>query len=79
MGAVGNNGGRANGAESWPDDAPGQAALIPGTSKVPGFSLSREAALDDAMVVPGSFDIVDLGIGELGLLGYPHAPLLSRS
>jgi hypothetical protein len=28
------------------------------------------------MSVPRSFDIVDLGVGELGLTGYPRASLL---
>jgi hypothetical protein len=28
------------------------------------------------MSVPGFFDIVDFGAGELGLLGYPRVPLL---
>jgi hypothetical protein len=31
------------------------------------------------MFVPGSFDIVDLGAGELGLSGYPRVPLLPAS
>jgi hypothetical protein len=35
--------------------------------------LSQEAALDDVPSVPGSFDIVDMGNGELELPGYPHA------
>jgi hypothetical protein len=65
-----------NGVEPQPEDAPDRTALIPGTSEGPGFSLSQEATLDDAMSAPGSFDIMDLGTGESGLPGYPRAPLL---
>jgi hypothetical protein len=85
MGVVGANvsprvdGGHVNGAEPRLDDAPGRAALTPGTSKGPSFSASREATLDDVTSVPGSFDIVDLGTGEPGLLRYPRAPLLPTS
>jgi hypothetical protein len=77
MGAIGANaslctdGGRMNGAEPQPEEAPSRATLIPRTSKGPGFSLSREATLNDATPVPRSFDIVDLGTGEPGLPRYP--------
>jgi hypothetical protein len=39
----------------------------------------RGPLLDDMMFVPGSFDIVDLGVCELGLPGNPRAPLLPAS
>jgi hypothetical protein len=52
-------------------DAPGLAALTPGSSREPSFSYSQEATLDDAPSIPRSFDIVDLGNGELGMLRYP--------
>jgi hypothetical protein len=65
------DGGRMNGAEPQPEDAPSWATLIPGTSKGPSFSLSREATFNDATPIPRSFDIVDLGTGEPGLPGYP--------
>jgi hypothetical protein len=32
--------------------------------------------MGDVSSVPKSFDIVDLGNGELGLSGYPRVPLL---
>jgi hypothetical protein len=67
------NGDRVNGVEPRPKDVPGRATLIPRTSKGPGFSPSWETALDDVTSVPRSFDIVDLGIGEPGLPGYPWA------
>jgi hypothetical protein len=75
MGAVGANvslctdGGRMNGAEPQPEDAPSRATLIPGTSKGPSFS--QCITLNDATPIPRSFDIVDLGTGEPGLPGYP--------
>jgi hypothetical protein len=59
--------------------APGQVALIPETSKGHNFSPSWEASLDDATLVLGSFNVVDLGIGEPGLPGYPRVPLLPTS
>jgi hypothetical protein len=65
-----------NGVVPWSEDVPGRTALIPRRSRGPGFSLPREAALDDAMPVPKAFDIVDLGTKKLGLPGYPRAPLL---
>jgi hypothetical protein len=49
---------------------PGEATLTPGSPRGPGFSPPREDASDDKISVPGSFDIVDLGTGELGLPGY---------
>jgi hypothetical protein len=73
------NGGQVNGAEPQHEDALGQVALIPETSKGPDFSPSWEATLDDATLVPGSFNIVDLGTGEPGLPGYPRVPLLPTS
>jgi hypothetical protein len=68
-----------NGVEPRPEDAPGWAPLTPGTLKGSGFNASWEAPLDDVTSVLGSFDIVDLGIREPGLSGYPRAPLLPAS
>jgi hypothetical protein len=72
-------GGRVSEAELRSVDAPGVAALTPGSSREPGFSSSQEAALDDVLSVLGSFDIVGLGNGELGLPRYPRAPPLPTS
>jgi hypothetical protein len=69
-------GGRVNKAEPRSVDVPGRAALTPESSWELGFCPSQEAILDDIPYVPRSFDIVDLGNGELGLLGYLRAPLL---
>jgi hypothetical protein len=63
--------GRVKEAEHRPEDVPGPVALTLRSLRGPGFSLSREASLDDVMSVPGFSDITDLGTGELGLLGYP--------
>jgi hypothetical protein len=81
MGVVGANvtprvhNGRVKEAEPQPEDASDPVALTPGSPRGPNCGLSREAALDDAMTVPGCSDIVDLGVGVLGLPGYPRAPL----
>jgi hypothetical protein len=85
MGATGANvspctsGGRADEAAPQSINVPGQAALNPGSSRESGFSPSWEAALDDVTSILGFFDPVDLGNGELGLPGYPRAPLLPAS
>jgi hypothetical protein len=67
--------GRAKEAEPRFEDASGPVALILGSPRGPGYSPSREAALDDVMSVLGSSDIVDLGVGVLGLPGYPQVSL----
>jgi hypothetical protein len=67
-----------NGADPQPDDVPGRATLIPGTSKGPGFSSSQKVALDDSMPIPRSFDYVDPGTGEPGLPGYPPSATSAR-
>jgi hypothetical protein len=61
------NGGRTNGADLWPEDAPDRATLTPRTSKGHGFSPSREAAFYDVTSIPRSFDIVDLGTRAAGI------------
>jgi hypothetical protein len=73
------DGNHLNGAEPQLEDAPGRAALTPGTLKGPSFSTSQEATLGDATSIPQSFDIVDLGTREPGLSGYPRVPLLPAS
>jgi hypothetical protein len=73
------DGSHVNGVEPQPKNVPGQGALTPVSLRGPGFSPSREAASDDVMSVPGSFNIVDLGTGEVGLPGFPRAPLLPAS
>jgi hypothetical protein len=42
----------------------------------PSFGLSQEATVGDVPSAPGFSDLVDLGDGELGLLGFPQVPLL---
>jgi hypothetical protein len=68
----GGGGSHADGAALGLKDTPGEATLTPGSPRGPGFSPPREDASDDKISVPGSFDIVDLGTGELGLPGYPE-------
>jgi hypothetical protein len=46
------------------------------TLRGPGSSLSRKAATCDIPSAPGSSDAVVLGNEELGLPGFPRAPLL---
>jgi hypothetical protein len=57
--------------------APVQEKMVeaPALMGVVGSNVSPCA--DDVTFVPGSFDIVDLGIGESGLSGYPRVLLLS--
>jgi hypothetical protein len=57
----------ANGAEPQLEDAPGWAGLPLGTSKGPGFSPSREVALDDVTSIPRPFDNVHPGTGVVGI------------
>jgi hypothetical protein len=66
-------------AEPQPKGTPGMAALAPRSPRGFGFGPPWEIALDDAMSIPGSFDIVGPGNGELGLSGYPRVPLLPAS
>jgi hypothetical protein len=73
------DGGRANEAEPRPEDTPGGAAFIPGSPVGLGFCPPRGITSDNVMSAPGSFDVVDLGGGELGLPGYPRVPLLPTS
>jgi hypothetical protein len=73
------NGGHANEAEPRPEDASGGVALILDSPWGPDFSLPQETASEDVMSIPGSFDIVDLGASEMGMPGYPRAPLLSAN
>jgi hypothetical protein len=61
------------------EDALGEVALAPGPPRGSGFSSPRGAASDHVMSIPGSFNIMDLGISELGLSGYLRAPLLPAS
>jgi hypothetical protein len=63
--------GHANEVAPRPEDASGGAALIPGSPREPSFRPLGGTTSDSMMSVPGSFDIVDLGAGELGLSGYP--------
>jgi hypothetical protein len=71
-GAVGANalphasGGRANEVGPWYVDLPSQAALTPRSLRELGFNSSWEAALTELPSVHGSFNLVDLGNGELG-------------
>jgi hypothetical protein len=65
-----------NGAEPWSAGAPARTALPLEPSGETDLSPSQEAVFDDVSSVPGSFDIVDLGIGKLGLLRYPQVPPL---
>jgi hypothetical protein len=55
------------------------AALAPRSPRGSGFGPPWEIALDYVMSIPGSFDIVGPGNGELGLSGYPRVPLLPAS
>jgi hypothetical protein len=64
---------RANEVEPQPEDASSAAILILGSLRGSGFRLPRGTASDNVMSVPRSFDIVDLGAGQLGLSGYPRA------
>jgi hypothetical protein len=73
------DGGRANEVEHWHEDAPDGAALILGPPRGQDFRPPRGTASDDVMSIPGSFDIVDFKASELGLSGYPRAPLLPAS
>jgi hypothetical protein len=66
-------------AEPWPDDVPSPVILTPWSLRGSGFSPSQEAILDDVMSIPESSYIVDLGIGELELPGFPRAPLRPTS
>jgi hypothetical protein len=65
--------------EPGPEDALGEVALASGSLRGSGFSSPRGAASDHVMSIPESFNIMDLGIGELGLSGYLGAPLLPDS
>jgi hypothetical protein len=71
--------GHANGTGPRPKDAPGEADVAPDSLMRYGFSPPQGAASNDVTSVPGSIDIVGLGIGRLGLLGYPQVPLLPAS
>jgi hypothetical protein len=83
VGAAGANatpcvdGAHAKEAEPRLEDASGPMALTPRSLRGPGFTPSREVALDAVMSVPGSFNVVDLGTRELGLLGYPPSATLA--
>jgi hypothetical protein len=83
VGAAGANatpcvdGAHAKEAEPRLEDASGPMALTPRSLRGPGFTPSREAALDAVMSVPGSFNVADLGTRELGLLGYPPSATLA--
>jgi hypothetical protein len=68
--------GRVNEVEPRPEDAPDGAALIPESSWGPCFSPPHDTTSDGVGSAPGSFDIVNLGVGELGLPGCPRAQLL---
>jgi hypothetical protein len=63
------NCGRADELGPWFEETPDGAALILRSPRGPGFSAPRGTASDDVMFIPGSFDVVDLGAGELGLSG----------
>jgi hypothetical protein len=71
--------GHVNEVEPQPEDASGGAALIPGSPRRPNFWLPGGTASDGVTSVPGSFDIVDSGDGELGLSGYCREPPLPAS
>jgi hypothetical protein len=73
------DGGHTKEAKPRLEDASCPTALTPRSPRGPGCSLTQEAALDDAMSIPGSSYIVDLGAGVLGLSGYPRAPLQPTS
>jgi hypothetical protein len=44
--------------------------------KWPWFEPPEDATLGDATLAPGSSDMVDPSVVELGLLGYPGTPSL---
>jgi hypothetical protein len=71
------DGGRANEAEPQPKDVSGLTALASRSLRGPGFCSPWEIASDDVASTLGSFNIMGLGDGELGLLGYPRASLLT--
>jgi hypothetical protein len=85
VGVVGANatpcidGGRAKEVEPRSEDAPGLVALTTGSLRGPSFGTSWEAILDDFMSIPRSSDILDLGIGDLGLSRFPRASLRPAS
>jgi hypothetical protein len=71
--------GSVNEAEPQLEDASGGAPLIPRSLRRPDFHPLGGTTSDDVMSIPESFDIVDLGAGELGLLGYRRALPLPTS
>jgi hypothetical protein len=73
------DGSRMNEVEPQPEDAPGEAALAPGSLRGSVFSPPWDADLDDGSSIPGSFDIMGLITVQLVLLRYPRAPLLPTS
>jgi hypothetical protein len=64
---------------AWPEDTPSGATLILVSTRASGSCPLGGTASDDATSVPGSFNIVDLGAGVLGLSGYPRALPLPTS
>jgi hypothetical protein len=83
--AVGDNmtpyidGGRVKKVEPRPEDTPDGVSLIPRSPRGPDFSPPHETISDCVGSAPGSFDVMDLGAGELGLSGGARAPLLPAS
>jgi hypothetical protein len=67
------DGNHVNEEEPRPEDVPGGVALISGSLGQPDFCLPGETALDYTTSLPRSFDIVNLGAGELWLSGYMKA------
>jgi hypothetical protein len=68
-----------NEVEPRPEDVHDGVALILGCLRGPGFNPPQGGTLNDVMSILVSFDIVDLGAGELGLQGYPRVQLLPAS
>jgi hypothetical protein len=71
--------GCAKEAEPQLKDASDPAALTPRSPRGPCCSPSQEATLDEAMSIPKSSNIVNLGARVLGLSGYPRMPLQPTS
>jgi hypothetical protein len=63
----------------WPRDASGGEAVALGPPRGSGFCPAEDAALGTVVSAPRSSDIVDSGVNELGLSGYPRALPLSAS
>jgi hypothetical protein len=68
-----------NEAEPRPEDAPGGDSSALRSLRGPGSCPPRAIAPGDATPAPGSSNIVDLGVNELELPGYPRAPPLPTS